>query len=115
MKRSNCQAGVQATLAVAALLLVSACGQKQEATMPAAEPEAKPAMSAISAEIPITTSSEEARALFLEGRALLDNLHRTEAHEKFVAATAADPGFATAHVLVANDGAEYRRIFRRDR
>lgn len=69
--------------------------------MPAAEPEAK-AKPAMSAEIPITTSSEEARALFLEGQALLDNLHRTEAHEKFVAATAADPGFATAHVLVAN-------------
>jgi tetratricopeptide (TPR) repeat protein len=98
MKRSNYQAGVRATLGIAALLLVSACGQKQEATMPAAETKAMPAMSA---EIPITTSSDEARALFLEGRALLDNLRRTEAHEKFVAATAADPGFATAHVAVA--------------
>ena len=99
MKVLNYQAGVRATLAVAALLLVSACGQKQEATTaPAAKPEMKAAMSA---EVPITTSSKEARALFLEGRTLLDNLHRTEAHDKFVAAVAADPDFARGHVLVA--------------
>jgi tetratricopeptide (TPR) repeat protein len=99
MDRFNYRAGVRATLVVAALLL-SACGQKQEATMPAAEPAAKAETSMMAAKMPITTSSEEARALFLEGRSLLDNLRRTEAHEKFVAAVAADPGFATAHVLV---------------
>ena len=99
MKRSNYQAGVRTTLAIAALLLVSACGQKQEATTaPAAAPTAKAAMST---EVPITTSSKEARALFLEGRTLFDNLHRTEAHEKFLAAVAADPDFARGHVLVA--------------
>jgi tetratricopeptide (TPR) repeat protein len=99
MKIFNYQAGVRATLAVAALLLVSACGQKQEATT---APAAKPAMkAATSAEIPITTSSKEARALFMEGRVLLDNLHRTQAHEKFVAAVAADPDFARGHALVA--------------
>ena len=101
MKRLNYQAGGRAALAIAGLLLVSACGQKQEATTPAAQPVAKAAKAAMSGEIPITTSSEEARALFLEGRALLENLYRTEAFEKFVAATAADPGFATAHVLAA--------------
>ena len=100
MKISNYQAGVRTTLAIAALLLVSACGQKQEATTaPAAAPQAKVAMST---EIPITTASKEARALFLEGRALLENLHRTAAHEKFVAAVVADPDFARGHALVAN-------------
>jgi tetratricopeptide (TPR) repeat protein len=108
MKIFNYQAGVRATLAVAALLLVSACGQKQEATTaPAAEPEMK---AEASAEVPITTTSDEARALFMEGRALLDGLHFTDAHAKFVAATEADPDFTMAQVMVANtslSAAEY--------
>ncbi len=100
MNVSSYKSGVGSMLAISAMLLVAGCGQKQEATTtPAAEPEMKAEMST---EIPITTSSEEARALFMEGRALLDNLHRTEAHEKFVAAAAADPDFARGHALVAN-------------
>jgi tetratricopeptide (TPR) repeat protein len=99
MNISSYKSGVGSMLAISALLLVSACGQKQEATTaPAAEPEMK---AEAATKVPITTASDEARALFLEGRALLDNLHFTDAHAKFVAAAEVDPDFTMAHLLVA--------------
>lgn len=48
-------------------------------------------------EVPITTSSEEARALFLEGRILYENIRVFEARNALEAAIAADPGFAVAY------------------
>ena len=54
--------------------------------------------------IPVTTSSEKARELFLEGRALNDKLRATDAHEYFTQAVEADPGFAWAHLLVGFTG-----------
>ena len=99
MSISSYKAGVGTTLLISAMLLLAACGQKQEATTaPAAEPEMK---AEAATEVPITTSSDEARALFLEGRALLDDLHFTDAHAKFVAAVEADPDFAMAHLMRA--------------
>ena len=100
MNFSSYKTGVGTMLAISAMLLVAACGQKQEATTtPVAEPEMK---AEAATEVPITTESDEARALFLEGRALLDDLHFTDAHAKFVAAAEADPDFTMAHLLVAN-------------
>jgi tetratricopeptide (TPR) repeat protein len=49
-----------------------------------------------SAAIPITTTSEEARARYLEGRDLFETLHVAESHPKFDAAVEADPDFALA-------------------
>ncbi|MGB5353607.1 MAG: tetratricopeptide repeat protein [Woeseia sp.] len=85
-------------LAAAALLLVAACGQKEEAS---SKPAAAKSESTMQAEVPITTSSDAARKSFLEGRALLDGLHFTDAHAKFLAAVEADPDFAMAHVMTA--------------
>ena len=83
--------------ACALLLVVAACGQKPESE-PATEP---PADAAAAAKIPVTTESGDARAAYLKGRELLDNLHGTEAYEAFQEAAAADPDFAMAHAMSA--------------
>ena len=70
-------------------LLFAACGQKEQAAT------ADATMSA--GKVPVTTSSDAALALYMEGRALADDLHAVEANEKFRQAVAADPGFAMAH------------------
>ena len=49
-------------------------------------------------EIPITTKSEEARKLFLEGRKLSDDIRSDEARELFQKAIEQDPDFARAHL-----------------
>ncbi|MBT8103140.1 MAG: tetratricopeptide repeat protein [Gammaproteobacteria bacterium] len=108
MSISSYRSRAGSVLVIAAMLVLSACGQKEAAkTMPAAAtPEA-----AMSAEVPVTTASEEARALFMEGRALLDDLHFIDAHAKFVAAVEADPDFAMAHVMVANTSLTAEEFF----
>jgi tetratricopeptide (TPR) repeat protein len=81
---------------VAALLIV-ACGQQDQPvvevdTGAVAEPPAK---------VSITTASDEARELYLQGRALLDNLQLAEANEVFVQAVQADDGFAMGYFMLA--------------
>jgi tetratricopeptide (TPR) repeat protein len=51
---------------------------------------------------PITTSSDEARRLYLEGRDLVEKLRATDARRRFEQALAADKDFALAHVGMAN-------------
>ncbi|MBU0984420.1 MAG: tetratricopeptide repeat protein [candidate division Zixibacteria bacterium] len=51
--------------------------------------------------VPITTSSQGALGLFLEGRGLVENLRIQEGRQLFVKAVAADPDFALAHLNVA--------------
>ena len=51
--------------------------------------------------VPVTTSSEPARELYLEGRALLDSGRVTEAHDRFVQAVGQDLNFALAHLGLA--------------
>ena len=51
--------------------------------------------------IPVTTSSKEALAEFTEGRTLVDNLRLTDAIPHFQKAVAQDPGFALAHLYLA--------------
>lgn len=52
--------------------------------------------------IPITTRSEEARALFLRGRALNENLQTHEAHAVFQQAVTLDPTFAFGEYSLAS-------------
>jgi tetratricopeptide (TPR) repeat protein len=52
--------------------------------------------------IPITTSSEDAKKLYLQGRELLDKLRGTDARQLFEQAVAKDPNFALAHIGLAN-------------
>ncbi len=51
--------------------------------------------------IPITTSSDEARRLFLAGRAANENLQTHEGHALFERAVAADPAFALGEYSIA--------------
>ncbi len=55
------------------------------------------------AEIPITTASEEALAVFLEGRQLAEHLRTDEAREHFDKAIALDPNFAQAYLYRSFD------------
>ena len=52
--------------------------------------------------VPITTSSQEARQLYLDGRDLLEKLRATDARRLFEQAVAKDPNFALAYVGLAN-------------
>ena len=52
--------------------------------------------------VPVTTSSEEARKLYLQGRDFAEKLRATDANRLYREAAAKDPGFALAHVGVAN-------------
>ena len=54
------------------------------------------------AKIPITTSSEEARRLYLQGRDLAEKLRATDARRLYKDAVAKDPGFALGHLGLAN-------------
>jgi tetratricopeptide (TPR) repeat protein len=52
--------------------------------------------------IPITTSSEEARAAFLQAREMLENLRVSDARQFYLDAIEKDPEFASAYLGVAN-------------
>lgn len=52
--------------------------------------------------IPITTSSDEARALYLKGRDLAERLRATDARKFYEQAVAKDKSFALAYVGLAN-------------
>jgi len=68
--------------------------------------------SAMSADrIPITTSSAEARQLYLKGRDLSEKLRATDAHALFQQAAAKDPGFALAQVGLANSAGTAKEFF----
>ncbi len=62
-------------------------------------------------EIPITTSSEEAKKLYLEGRDLAEKLRATDAHKVFQQAVARDDNFALAHLGLANTSATGNEFF----
>lgn len=63
-----------------------------------------PASSAQGQEIPITTASDEARRLFLQGREKFYNLQLVTAAEVFDQAIGKDPAFALAHIYRALSG-----------
>lgn len=88
-------------LIAASFLLVIGCSKSGDESTSAevASPEPAPAVAEVveSAGIPVTTSSDEARALYAEGEYLNDVGRGIQAREKFMAAEAVDPGFALAY------------------
>jgi tetratricopeptide (TPR) repeat protein len=60
--------------------------------------------------IPITSSSEEARALYLKGRDLAEKLRATDARRYYEQAAAKDAGFALAYVGLANTSGTNREF-----
>jgi tetratricopeptide (TPR) repeat protein len=61
--------------------------------------------------IPITTSSEEARKLYLQGRDLVEKLRATDARTYFEQAVARDKTFALAHLSLANTAPTAKDFF----
>jgi tetratricopeptide (TPR) repeat protein len=61
--------------------------------------------------IPITTKSEEARQIYVKGRALAENLRGTDAHALLQQAVAKDPDFALAHLLLATTAPSAKDFF----
>jgi tetratricopeptide (TPR) repeat protein len=61
--------------------------------------------------IPITTSSEEARQLYLKGRDLVERLRATDARKYYTEALAKDPGFALAQLGLANSAGTAKEFF----
>jgi tetratricopeptide (TPR) repeat protein len=87
---------------LAARRLVAACALGTLALAP----------SAMSADrVPITTSSAEARQLYLKGRDLSEKLRATDARALFQQAAAKDPGFALAQVGLANSAGTAKEFF----
>jgi tetratricopeptide (TPR) repeat protein len=84
-----------------ALALLAACA----ASAPAVAQTA-----AAAGKIPITTSSEEARALYLKGRDLAEKLRATDARRFYEQAAAKDAGFALAYVGLANTSGTNREF-----
>lgn len=63
--------------------------------------------------IPVTTTSSEARDQFLKGRTLVDNLRLTDAVPHFQKAVELDPGFALAHLYLAQTAPSAKEFFAR--
>jgi hypothetical protein len=61
--------------------------------------------------IAITTSSEEARTLYLKARDLAEKLRNTDAHEAYSQAAAKDPSFALAYLGMANTATSTKEFF----
>ena len=93
-------------------LVGSGCAKPPAAEAPA--PEAAPAPAAPVAnagKIPVTTSSEEARAAFLAGRDKAEKLLVTESIADFQKAASLDPNFALAELSLANSAPTGREFF----
>ncbi len=93
------------TLGIAVLMIglgLAAC---------ATEPEAPATADVDQGKIPITSASEEAVRLYLEGRALGDGFHGPDAREKYSQAVALDDGFALAHLGLANTSPTAQEFF----
>src|SRR5258707_13442801 len=61
--------------------------------------------------IPITTSSPEARELYIKARDLNEKLRATDAHKLFEQAIAKDKNFAMAYVGFANSSGTTKEFF----
>jgi tetratricopeptide (TPR) repeat protein len=85
-------------LTTCALITVLACRQSGNGTETASQGASAAEGTAV---VPVTSASEEARALYLKGRALSDQLRTHDARKMFEQAAAKDPTFALAHYDLA--------------
>ncbi len=87
-----------------------ACGQA-ERTADEQVAESTESSAPAQSKVQITSSSDEALALYLEGQALVDDLHVLEAREKALAAVEKDPEFAMAYRMLANTSQTAAQFF----
>ena len=90
---------------------VTACGPREQAATESVDEGAAAEMTRAE-KVPVTTSSDEARALYDEGLALADNLHFVEANEVFAKAVEADPDFAMGYFRLAQTSPTAAAFFR---
>ena len=83
-----------ATAGFLAVLLV-ACGQPDQAG------DDSSAVDQAAVKVPITTTSDEARDLYMQGRALFDDLRFVDANGLFAQSVEADDNFAMGYFMVA--------------
>jgi tetratricopeptide (TPR) repeat protein len=97
-------------LGVAVGLATGGCAKKEtpppEVTQQAAAPTP-----AGGGKIPVTTSSAEARAEFLQGRDLAEKLRVTDSNAHFAKAASLDPSFALAELSVATSAPTGKEFF----
>ena len=87
--------------------VLPACSRAPEA----ADAEQASATAVGEGDIPVTTTSEEARALFLEARTLNENLRGIDARPLLQQAVELDPTFASAYLLLANTAPVPKEFF----
>ncbi len=100
-------------LATLALALTACDARKatiETASAGASTPDSA-APAANSGAVPVTSASEEARKLYLEGRALSEQLRAHDGRERFTQAVAKDPSFAMAHYQLAANSATAKDFF----
>jgi tetratricopeptide (TPR) repeat protein len=73
-------------------------------------PKEEVATGPVADEIPVTTTSETARALYEEGEYLADVGRNVQAREKFMAAIAEDPAFVRAHFGQSTVAVSYKEF-----
>ena len=84
---------------------------KKEAPAPAPASEAKAPTPAGGGKIPVTTSSAEAKAEFLQGRDMVEKLLITDSIAHFQKAVSLDPNFALAELSLANTAPTGKEFF----
>jgi tetratricopeptide (TPR) repeat protein len=94
-------------LGVALGTAIGSCAKKEEAKATAA-PTAAPAENR---KIPVTTSSEAARAEFLQGRDMAEKLRITDSIQHFEKAVSLDPSFALAELSLATSAPTGKEFF----
>ena len=95
---------------VAISILLSGCDVGKSGTETArAATSANP--EAAKAAVPITSGSEDARKLYLEGRALSEQLRVHDGRQLYQQAVAEDPSFALAHYQLAINAATAKDFF----
>jgi tetratricopeptide (TPR) repeat protein len=81
------------------------------AALAAAVPPAAAQTAHSAGKVPISTASAEARADFIKGRTLQENLRGHESREYMIRAIQKDPNFATAHLNLANSAPTAKEFF----
>ncbi len=108
--RSNRSLLAPGMLGLVAALASAGCAPKEAPAPVAASPAASPAP-ANGGKIPVTTSSADAKAEFLQGRDLAEKLAITDSIAHFQKAVSIDPGFALAELNLANSAPTGTQFF----
>ena len=99
--------------AAAALMLLCACDARKQGTETASTTVTDSAAATWEkhAAIPVTSASDEARKLYLRGRALSEQLRAHDGRVLYEQAAARDPSFAMAHYQLAANAATAKDFF----